>query len=117
MTDIAYTQKIMNTIDTKIDYLAKQMKIKSGVRADVAKNILNTIDIDLVKEPGKEYSKPLQELKNTIEQLGQEGKLPISLEKKYNEILRKTQTQDIKKINALQEKTFDELTLKDWEDM
>ena len=117
VTDISYTQKIMNTIDTKIDYLAKQMKIKSGVRVDVVNNILNTIDVGLVKESGKDYSKQLQELKNTIEQLRQEWKLPINLEKKYNEIFRKNQTQDIKKINALQEKPFDELTLKDWEDM
>ena len=72
MTDISYTQKIMNTIDTKIDYLAKQMKIKSGVRVDVVNNILNTIDVGLVKESGKDYSKQLQELKNTIEQLRQE---------------------------------------------
>jgi len=41
----------MNTIDVKVDYLARLMKIKSGVRADVAKNVLNSIDVGLSNEP------------------------------------------------------------------
>ncbi|MEI6671932.1 MAG: hypothetical protein WCL02_00785 [bacterium] len=80
----------MTTIDAKVDYLAKLCKIKSGVRANVATNILNSITIDVAKNPGKDYSKSLEEVKNTIEQLRQEGKLSTDLEKKYNEIQEKT---------------------------
>ncbi|MCX6822954.1 MAG: hypothetical protein NTX91_03060 [candidate division SR1 bacterium] len=90
VTDISYTQKVMKTIDAKVDYLAKLMKIKSGVRSSAATNILNSIDISLVKEPGKDYTKPLQEVKKTIEQLRLEGKSSKNLEAKYNEIVGKT---------------------------
>ncbi|MEI7563546.1 MAG: hypothetical protein WCJ39_08175 [bacterium] len=79
----------MKTIDAKVDYLAKLLKIKSGVRSDAATNILNSIDIAFAKEPGKDYIKPLQEVKKTIEQLRLEGKSSKKLEAKYNEIVGK----------------------------
>ena len=89
VTDIMYRQKVMKTIDEKVDYLAQLFKIKSGVRSQAANNILNSIGASFVQDPNKDYSKSLESVKKTIEQLREEGKLSKVLEEKYNNVNEK----------------------------
>ncbi|MCX6824851.1 MAG: hypothetical protein NTY80_01385 [candidate division SR1 bacterium] len=119
VTDISYQQKIINSLDAKTEYLSKLIKIKSNIKTYVAKNILNSIDADVSKNPNKDYSKSLQEVKKTIEQLRQEGKSSPSLEKKYMEIEIKIKKTEEKKISEeknkdlLESEIFDEKKTKE----
>lgn len=119
VTDISYQQKIINSLDAKTEYLSKLIKIKSNIKTYVAKNILNSIDADVSKNPNKDYSKSLQEVKKTIEQLRQEWKSSPSLEKKYMEIEIKIKKTEEKKISEeknkdlLESEIFDEKKTKE----
>ncbi len=87
VTDIKYTQKVMNTIDAKIGYLAKIMKIKSSARGKIVDNVLNDMLSKLKQNPENfQIQSQFKKLEKTLQDLKKEGKINDKIEKKFQEV-------------------------------
>lgn len=98
VTDISYKQKIMKTIDQKVDYLAGLLKIKSSLRADTAINILNSMNVAFKqwKLSQDKYQQHMKNIETCIDNLKQEGKQNKKLEEKYEAMKKRIENTEVR---------------------